>query len=198
MLLRPATPADAEGIARVEVAAWRHAYEEIVGPERLEYLDVAEHASDWRARLASSAGDADATGSDPGADDDRRPVTATVAEQAGMVVAFAAVVGPALAAIDQSGTDAETGESASATLVALYVHPVAQGAGVGTALLERAENGLRHAGAETAELRSFTANWWARRFFAARGWRHDAAAPAGDDDPPTERWVRALGVRVPD
>lgn len=56
MLLRPATPADAEGIARVEVAAWRHAYEEIVGPERLEYLDVAEHASDWRARLASSAG----------------------------------------------------------------------------------------------------------------------------------------------
>lgn len=185
MLLRSAVPADAEGIARVEVAAWRHAYEEIVGPERLEYLDVEEITAGWRARLeaGSPAGD----GSDRPAGDGSGPLTAIVAEQGGLVVAFAA-----------AGRSAAAEAGTAATLVALYVHPVAQGAGVGTSLLERAEAALREAGAETAELRSFVANWWARRFFAARGWAHDEAAPANDDDPPTERWVRQLGEPVPD
>lgn len=189
MLLRSAAPADAEAIARVEVAAWRHAYEEIVGPERLEYLDVEEIAAGWRARLEAGSIDVPAVDErEPPAEDGPGPVAAIVAEQGGLVVAFAAVGRPA--------TTVEAGSPA--TLAALYVHPVAQGAGVGTSLLARAEADLRATGAETAELRSFVANWWARRFFAARGWAHDEAAPANDDDPPTERWVRQLGEPVRD
>lgn len=53
------------------------------------------------------------------------------------------------------------------TLTTLYVDPVAQGAGVGTALLAEAE------AAGAAELEVFAANGHGRRFYEARGWRDD-------------------------
>ena len=51
-------------------------------------------------------------------------------------------------------------------LWALYVDPMAQGAGVGTALLAHAEAHLRG----DAELWVFSANEHGRRFYEARGW----------------------------
>jgi GNAT superfamily N-acetyltransferase len=73
-----------------------------------------------------------------------------LAEVEGRVVGFAAVAGEILRA--------------------LYVDPVAQGAGVGSALLARAEAvGAR-------ELEVFSGNGHARRFYEARGWREAGSA----------------------
>ena len=68
-------------------------------------------------------------------------------------------------------------------LVALYVDPVAQGAGVGTRLLAEAE------AAGGAELEVFEANGHGRRFYEARGWRD--AGPAGEHHGrPVRKYVR--------
>jgi ribosomal protein S18 acetylase RimI-like enzyme len=73
-------------------------------------------------------------------------------------------------------------------LKALYVDPVAQGAGVGSALLAEAER------AGAGSLQVFAANGHAREFYEARGWRL-----AGDDgawlDRPLVRYVRHLRDR---
>jgi ribosomal protein S18 acetylase RimI-like enzyme len=52
----------------------------------------------------------------------------------------------------------------------LYVDPAAQGAGVGSRLLDEAE------GAGACELEVFAANGHARGFYEARGWRDDGDA----------------------
>ena len=76
---------------------------------------------------------------------DDRAWTTWVAEAAGRVVGFATAEGDRLRA--------------------LYVDPIAQGAGVGSALLAEAER------AGACSLQVFTANGHARAFYEDRGWR---------------------------
>jgi GNAT superfamily N-acetyltransferase len=56
-------------------------------------------------------------------------------------------------------------------LRALYVDPPAQGAGVGTALLQAAVEALRAAGHAEAFLWTFEANGLARAFYERHGWQ---------------------------
>jgi GNAT superfamily N-acetyltransferase len=51
-VIRRATPADAAGIAAVEVRVFRHAYGDILDPEYLHDLDPAVRAEEWRDVLA--------------------------------------------------------------------------------------------------------------------------------------------------
>ncbi len=55
-------------------------------------------------------------------------------------------------------------------LMALYVDPAAQGAGVGGSLLDHAEAALREEGAGEATLWVFRDNEHGRRFYEVRGW----------------------------
>jgi GNAT superfamily N-acetyltransferase len=55
-------------------------------------------------------------------------------------------------------------------LRAIYVDPPAQGAGVGTALLDAAVEALRDAGHREAFLWTFEANGLARAFYERHGW----------------------------
>lgn len=80
---------------------------------------------------------------------------------------------------DQDGFVAGFACAGGGELLALYVDPAAQGAGVGTALLEHAERELRAAGAEEAKLWVFTANEHGRRFYEARGW---SLVPDSEDE----------------
>ena len=54
-LIRPASPADAETIAGLHVAAWRESYADLFPPEALASLDIAERARLWREILAGPA-----------------------------------------------------------------------------------------------------------------------------------------------
>lgn len=174
MLIRAATPEDAAGIALVRTAAWRHAYEDIVDPRLLASLD-AEHERDrWAQRLSSPA-------------DDPGRMHVGVAEHDGRVLAFTAVLARS------RETDVEQG---SGELAAIYVHPVAQGAGLGPRMLAAAEATLGELGTSRATLRVLAANEHARTFLGRRGWIHDPDAPDAASDGgaagPTERWTRDL------
>ena len=56
-------------------------------------------------------------------------------------------------------------------LWALYVDPPAQGAGVGTLLLDHAESSMREAGTSEAVLWVYAENEPGRAFYEHRGWR---------------------------
>jgi len=54
MLVRDATPEDAEAIARVHVRAWQQGYAHVFPAEKLAGLDEAARARQWREGLESS------------------------------------------------------------------------------------------------------------------------------------------------
>ena len=72
-MIRPATPDDAAAIAAVLVRSWRRDYADIVDPQVLAELDVAERAELWRSWL------------------DDEEIDAWVAEEGGRTVGFASV-----------------------------------------------------------------------------------------------------------
>lgn len=174
MLLRAATPDDAAGIALVRTAAWQHAYEDFVDPRLLASLEIEDERDRWDQRLAV-------------APDDPSHLHVCVVEHDGRVLGFTAVLARSREADVVDGT----GE-----LSAIYVHPVAQGAGLGPRILDAAMSTLGELGATRATLRVLTANVVAREFFGARGWTCDPDAPTDAPDGsavgPTERWTRPL------
>lgn len=149
-MIRRATPADAQAIAGVQARAWRHAYADIVEPDR---MPVPEQQALRFAELIEGGGEVH------------------VFDQDGRVVAFAVLEGNELRAI--------------------YVDPPAQGAGVGSALLEAAVAALRAAGHAEAFLWTFEANGLARAFYERHGWEL-VPGRQGRLDAPEVRYRRAL------
>lgn len=164
MPIRAATPVDGPAVAAVRVAALRHAYGELLDPLELEELDANEDAPRWSAVLG-----------EPG-------VVGRVTEVGGRVVGVAiartgATDGPG----SRSGADGSprpVADPDAAEVLLLHVHPVAHGAGLGTALLAAVEQALRDAGADRASLRVDPGNWWTARFLGGRGWSRDGDGPA--------------------
>jgi GNAT superfamily N-acetyltransferase len=72
----------------------------------------------------------------------------------------------------------------------LFVHPAAQRAGVGTALLTES----RRLTGGTASLKCQTRNESARRFYAMQGW-HEDPLNGGADEYGDWLWIRAPNVR---
>ena len=48
MLIRAGTPADAEAVARVQIASWQAAYKHLFRPEQLAGIPLAERTGLWR------------------------------------------------------------------------------------------------------------------------------------------------------
>ena len=71
---------------------------------------------------------------------------------------------------DVDGFVAGFASAGGGELMALYVDPAAQGAGVGSGLLEHAEAALRDEGAAEASLWVFRDNEHGRRFYESHGW----------------------------
>jgi GNAT superfamily N-acetyltransferase len=69
------------------------------------------------------------------------------------------------------GADRDGGDAGE--LYAIYVDPVAQGAGVGSALIEAAVQALRDAGYRRALLWTLERNGLARAFYERHGWTMD-------------------------
>lgn len=51
LMVRPATAADARGIAEVHVETWRVAYDGIVAADRLAYLSLEHREQRWRTSI---------------------------------------------------------------------------------------------------------------------------------------------------
>jgi GNAT superfamily N-acetyltransferase len=148
-VVRPATPADAEGIARVHVGAWQFAYAHVFPAEELASISLERRTELARRMLA-----------------DQTPIL--VAELDGEIVGFAGV-GPSRDA-DGEGV----GE-----LLSLYVDPAHWDAGIGRELGIAADESLRALGFDEATLWVLEDNPRARRFYEAGGWRLDGASRTG-------------------
>jgi ribosomal protein S18 acetylase RimI-like enzyme len=146
MEIRPATPDDAAAIAAVGRETWHDTYDGIMGREAVE-----ERVAEWY---------------DPGtvrgyfADEAFR---AYVAETADGVVGYA---------YSRRGQDVNADDPGTGVwhLPAVYVHPDAQGDGIGAALVGRVEADARDADAGVVRLVVLAANEAARGFYEARGY----------------------------
>jgi GNAT superfamily N-acetyltransferase len=166
-MLRRARPADARGLAEVQLRGWWHAYGDYVDHGLLAEHTVESRTRRWDAILAAA----------------ERDPTTLVADVAGRVAGFASF----------GAARSEDAEPGLGELWAIYVDPPAQGAGVGGALLAAAEDGLRVQGFDRAMLWVFERNEAARAFYASRGWAPDDPPVLGDSGwSPEIRYVKSL------
>ncbi len=162
-MIREATPADAPALAGLQRRAWWRAYAEWVDPECFGSLE--ERVARWGGHLAPAA------------------LRTTLVFDVDGVPAGLASVGPA------RGADAAPGVG---ELMALYVDPPAQGAGVGGALLAAGQARLVADGHAEAVLWVFVGNEQARDLYERRGWRQDADSEREDAWGPEVRYRLAL------
>lgn len=155
---------DVRDVARVNVSAWRAAYDGVVDDEVLAGLDSDPSTEQIAERLDAWRGE---------------PGVFLVAEADGAVVGYADFRWG-------EGTKAFVGDG-EAGLKAIYVHPERWGNGFGTALLERGLEALpddiRRVGLET-----LAENEAAKRFYESRGFERTGAAEAeiGGESYPTD------------
>jgi GNAT superfamily N-acetyltransferase len=177
LVVRDGRPGDAAAVARIHVAAWRHAYRGLVGDAVLDALDVEERTASWGRWIARSlAGE--------GTDGDVRHAL-LVAERGGEVLGWA-TFGPARAA-DRAGW----GE-----LAGLYVDPEAARTGVGRSLVSEVERRLAAAGFARAYLWVLEGNAPAAAAYERYGWVEDGARLEDADTDPTRTLVDRARVRI--
>ena len=148
MLLRPAEPADAMGVARVHVRAWQVAYRNLLPDEYLSGLKPEDRAKRYTF----------------GGNDPREPMTTVAVDAAGTILGFATTC----AARDEDAPG--HGE-----LAAIHVDPDCWGRGVGVALLAASRAFLLDAGFKRAVLWVLVGNVRAERFYAKDGWAPDGS-----------------------
>jgi GNAT superfamily N-acetyltransferase len=148
-VIRPATPADAEGIARVHVRTWQGAYGHVFHAEALASISLERRIDYWRPVLARSTG-------------------VFVADVNGEVAGFASV-----------GSCRDPDGEGVGELFAIYVDPAQWDAGIGRELGIAADDALRGLGFDEATLWVLDDNPRARRFYEAGGWHLDGATRTG-------------------
>lgn len=140
-LIRHATPADAEALARLHTRVWRETYRDLAPPTAFAALDEARRLPHWQAALARPA-----------------PYTAWLAEGPD---------GPT--GLVSAGPPGDTAFGGRGEIRHLYVDPAAQGRGLGRALLRVAGAHLLAAGFPGFALAVVAGNAPARAFYARLG-----------------------------
>lgn len=146
--IRPATVADARAIVGVRAVTWADTYGHMVTATHLAGLRGEAVERRWAGFIT----------------------TAAASELAWVAHAGDDVTGFSIGGSSRGAVD--VGE-----VFALYVHPRAQGRGVGSALLDRLEGALARRWS-TARLWVFEQNAAARRFYARAGWVDDGVVGA--------------------
>lgn len=148
LALRPASVADADGIAEVHVRSWQEAYRGLMPQRVLDGLSIAERAAGWE-----------------------RILTETVRSSQTLVVTDGdRVVGWAGYGAARDAEPVGGGE-----LWGIYAHPDAWSTGVGHLLLTAVEQALQDAGHATAYLWVLEGNDRAAAFYERHGWHADDA-----------------------
>ena len=144
--IREAAPADARGIATVNVRSWRAAYRGLVPDDVLAGLSVHDREQFWSGGLTARPAQV-------------RIIVAVIVDA---VVGFAAT-GPPLVAEDRA--DPNLGD-----LYALYLDPDVWRRGLGGRLHDAALDRLRSCGFTHAGLWVLDTNERALRFYVSQGW----------------------------
>jgi ribosomal protein S18 acetylase RimI-like enzyme len=180
--VRPAGPADAEDVVRVQVGGWHTAYAGIMPDGVLASLDRQrpQRIARTRERLSTTGA---------------HPFSTVVATEDDHVIGFA-TYGPYRLEHEVGSVDDTVGE-----VLAIYVDKAYQGRGAGRVLLDTAVAALRGRGVREVRLWVLEENAPARRFyerygFAADGDRHYFRVEEPDGNPVDLPEVRyTLSVR---
>jgi ribosomal protein S18 acetylase RimI-like enzyme len=156
--VRPARAADADDLARVQVASWRSSFAEIVPSALLAELTGEEASAIWRDRWRA------AIASPPTS---RHRVLVAVSDSAAREVAGFASAGPATDADRWPGTDAEIYE--------FRIAPDRTRRGHGSRLLHAAADTLVADGFHTVSTWVLEVDVARQRFLEAAGWAADGA-----------------------
>ena len=147
-MIRAATVADAEAIARVHVAAWAETYGHLLSPEALARRTLGGRTELWTRILAG------------GPPDPHRPEVAVLLSD-GAVLGFASW--------REQRDDALRGQGFPGEISAIYLLRAAQGQGHGRALMAHAARGLLARGHRGASLWVLRDNPGARGFYERLG-----------------------------
>lgn len=154
--VRPATPDDLSGVLGVFLACWRESYPGVLSDAAIDAMTDERAEALWRRVLTDPRG------------------VVLLAEREGEIVGitrYATLTGDDTTGDDTTGDDSRV----DGAVHSLYVSPRAHGGGIGGALLARASDELRAAGAEAATLWVFAANAPSIGFYESKGWHADGA-----------------------
>lgn len=151
VVIREATPDDAQAIAEVHVAAWRWAYRADLPADVLDVITVGARERDWSGWLAS---------------DDRSGTFVALRDDA--VVGFCSFG----ASRDDDAADG------TSEILTLYLLEDVVGRGIGRALFAAAIGRLREHGYRRATLWVMASNDRSRRFYERAGWSWDGTTSA--------------------
>lgn len=169
LTIRPATPHDAQAIARIRVQGWRFAYQDLISQDYLDSLSVAEDTERMRGYLSQLPQNSppSRSASVQGSDGEKRSFMLAVRGDA--VLGFCRFS----AAPDNADRveRATPGGTMVGRLHSLYIDPETLGQGIGHALMSHALSTFAAWGCERATLWVLEGNSRAISFYERQGWQ---------------------------
>ena len=169
LTIRPATPNDAQSIARIRVQGWRFAYQDLISQDYLDSLSVAEDTERMRGYLSQLPQNSppSRSASVQGSDGEKRSFM--------LAVRGDAVLGFCCFSAAPNNADrverAVPGGAMVGRLHSLYIDPGALGQSIGHTLMSHALSTFAAWGCERATLWVLEGNSRAISFYERQGWR---------------------------
>ena len=169
LTIRPATPNDAQSIARIRVQGWRFAYQGLISQDYLDSLSVAEDTERMRGYLSQLPQNSppSRSASVQGSDGEKRSFMLAVRDDV--------VLGFCHFSAAPNNADrverATPGGEMVGRLHSLYVGPDALGQGIGHTLMSQALSTFTAWGCERAHLWVLEGNSRAISFYERQGWQ---------------------------
>ena len=169
LTIRPATPNDAQSIARIRVQGWRFAYQGLISQDYLDSLSVAEDTERMRGCLSQLPQNSppSRSASVQGSDGEKRSFMLAVRGDA--VLGFCR-----FSAAPNKTNRAERavpGGTLNGRLHSLYIDPETLGQSIGHTLMNHALSTFAAWGCERATLWVLEGNSRAISFYERQGWR---------------------------
>ncbi|OFN03381.1 histone acetyltransferase [Rothia sp. HMSC064D08] len=170
LTIRPATPYDAQAIARIRVQGWRFAYQGLISQDYLDSLSVAEDTERMRGYLSQLPQNSPPSRSESvqGSSDGKKQ-SFMLAVRGDAVLGFCRF-SAAPDKIDRAER-AVSGRTMNGRLHSLYIDPDALGQSIGHTLMNHALSTFAAWGCERANLWVLEGNSRAISFYERQSWR---------------------------
>lgn len=170
LTIRPATPNDAQSIARIRVQGWRFAYQGLISQDYLDSLSAAEDTERMRgylSQLPQNSPPSRSASVQGSGDGEKRSFMLAVRDDA--VLGFCRF--SAAPDKDDHAERAVPGGTLNGRLHSLYIDPETLGQGIGHTLMSHALSTFAAWGCERATLWVLEGNSRAISFYERQGWR---------------------------